>query len=59
MNWLIKRLSYNKQKKLALAILERLLLSKNSGVDNKLAEQLLSIIVKSQGNKISGYTVRD
>ena len=59
MNWLIKHLTYNKQKKLALAVLERLLLSKDSGVDNKFAEQLLSIVVKSRGNKISGYTVRD
>ena len=58
-SWIVRKLSYNTQKKIAIQVMLDLLNSKNGSVDNKTAEQLISLIVKSKGNKVSSFIVKD
>ena len=50
-------LSIKFKKKLALALLADI--DKNSVIDNRTAEDIMSIVAKSGGNKITAFIVRD
>ena len=58
-SWIVKKLSYKKQKKIAIQVLTDLLNSEREAIDNKTAEQLISLIVKSKGNKVTHFIVKD
>ncbi len=56
---MINRLGYQEQKKLALYILINILNSKNSKIDNKVAEEIITTVIKSKGNKITSFILKD
>ena len=52
-------LSLSKQKELAIAILDNILNSKSSSIDDNEAVKIIEMVVKSSGNKVSSFIVRD
>ena len=57
--WMINRLGYQAKKSLALYILEDILNSSDSNIDNKVAEQIITTVIKSKGNKVSSFILKD
>ena len=56
---LISLLSLSKQKELAIAILDNILKSKSSEINDNEAVKIIETVVKSSGNKVSSFIVRD
>jgi hypothetical protein len=52
-------LSLGKQKELAIAILDNIIQSKSSDINNNEAVKIIEMVVKSSGNKVSSFIVRD
>ena len=60
MFWFVRKLlGRRKQKNLAVAILNDILKSKGSNIDNETAERIITIAIKSSGNKIVRFIVKD
>jgi len=57
--WFLKRLSWKTKKILTLFLLEDILKSKTSSIDNATAEKIITMAVKSRGNKVTGFTIKD
>ena len=53
--WLLKRQSLNKKKELILFLIEQL----DHNIDNTTAEAMLAAVVKSSGNKVTSFIVKD
>jgi len=59
MKWLLKRLSWRYKKKIVLFLLQDMLDSKTSSIDNKTAERIITLAIKSRGNKITSFIIKD
>ena len=57
--WLIKKLTHGNQKTIIIAVLQDIVNSKTSSIDNKTAEIIISLAVKSAGNKVTSFTIKD
>ena len=57
--WLVKVLSRHEQKAIALYVLEDILTSKDSSIDSQYAELVVEKCIKSTGNKITAFLVKD
>jgi len=57
--WMISKLSRGSQKSIVLKLLNVILLSKDSSIDNKTAEKIVTMAIKSQGNTITSFIIKD
>ena len=53
--WLLKKQNMNRQKELILFLIEQL----DHNIDNTSAETMLAAVVKSSGNKVTSFIVKD
>jgi hypothetical protein len=57
--WLVKWLSRGEQKALVLDVLFDLVNSRDSQIDKVFGEQVVATVVKSTGNNITAFIVKD
>jgi len=59
MKWLLKKFTWRYKKNLVIFLLEDILNSKTSAIDNKTAEKIITLAIKSRGNKITSFIIKD
>lgn len=57
--WLLKFTSREQQKAITLGILDSILRSKDSSIDKQFAEMVVEKCIRSTGNKITAFIVKD
>jgi len=57
--WYVKKMKHSKQKELLRVLATELLDSSKSGIDNFLAEDLLTAIIKSKHNRVTKFIIKD
>ena len=57
--WYVKKMKHSKQKELLKVLATELLNSSKSGIDNFLAEDLLTAIIKSKHNRVTKFIIKD
>jgi hypothetical protein len=59
LKWILRRMSRSKQKSIVLFLLGELVNSKDSSIDNATAETIISLAIKSNGNKVTSFIIKD
>ncbi len=59
MNWILDKLSRKTQKIIIMYLLEQIVNSKDSSIDNAMAENIITLAVKSVGNKVTSFIIKD
>jgi hypothetical protein len=57
--WVIRKLGRAKQKAIVLSVLEDLVNSKDSQIDKAFGELVVATVIKSTGNNITAFIVKD
>ncbi len=57
--WLVSKLSRGDQKSLVIKALQELVASTDSGIDNRTAEKIITLAIKSQDNKVTSFIIKD
>ena len=57
--WLIGRMSVGEKKAIVLGVLQEVVHSKTSTIDPEFAEAVMVQVVKSRGNNVTAYLVKE
>lgn len=57
--WLLSKTDRGQQKTLVIKVLQDIVASEDSSIDNKTAEVIITLAVKSVGNKITSFIIED
>ncbi len=57
--WLVSKLPDIDKKELAVNLLDEVLSSKDTAIDNTTAERIITNTIKSVGNKVTAFVVKD
>jgi len=57
--WLLFKLNRGEQKMLIIKLLKAIVDSEDSSIDNKTAETIITLAVKSVGNKVTSFIIKD
>ena len=59
MKWILKKCTWNYKKKIILFLLQDILEGKGTSIDNKTAEDIITMAIKSNGNKVTSFIIKD
>ena len=57
--WLSLTLNRGQQKTLVIKLLQDIVTSRDSNIDNKTAETIITLAVQSAGNKVHSFIIKD